>query len=164
MMNPTPPILSGALLVAMIAAGTSHYWTVREVIANYPTTPTITPSPLETTTPPIKQTTPQAPQATPSPHQPTPPPLARGSEEEREFYASLLAEMRALRNENKNLTDQIGETNRDIMKMEFRMDTYSESFRPLPIQERLDDTTFGPDPDFPGVLPPRATPVNEFQE
>jgi hypothetical protein len=45
------------------------------------------------------------------------------------------------------------------MKMQFQIDTHSESFRPLPSQERQ-DTTYGNDDDFSsGVLPPRAEPV-----
>lgn len=154
-MNLTPPLLCGTLLAAMMAAGVSHFWTVREVISRYPSAPAvrIDPSPPGEKAPSPKEV------IIPAPMQPRSIPLARNSEEEREFYAALLSEMKALRNENKNLIDQIGETNRDMMKMEFRMDTYSESFRPLPVQERFDDTTFGSEPEFPGVLPPKATPV-----
>lgn len=158
MMNPTPPLLYGTLLAAMIAAGISHFWTVREVISRYPSASAHRidpPADDKKTNEPAKQLTPTSPQTAP---------LARGSEEERKFYAALLSEMKALRNENKNLIDQIGETNRDMMKMEFRMDTYSESFRPLPVQERFDDTTFGSEPEFPGVLPPKATPVYPVEE
>lgn len=72
--------------------------------------------------------------------------------------------MKAPRNEHQNLTDQIGETYRDMMKVKFRMDTDSESFRPLPVQERFDDTSFGAEPRFPGVLPPRATHVYPLEE
>jgi len=62
----------------------------------------------------------------------------------------------ALENQNRDLVDQIAETNRDMMKLEFRVDTHSESFRPLPTSEEHGDTTFD---DGPGVLPPRADPV-----
>lgn len=157
-MNPTPPLLCGTLLAAMMAAGASHFWTVRGVVSRYPSAPAlrIDPASLEQkTADPTKRLAPPSLENAP---------LARGSEEEREFYAALLSEMKALRNENKNLIDQIGETNRDMMKMEFRMDTYSESFRPLPVQERFDDTTFGAEPEFPGVLPPKATPVYPLED
>lgn len=144
----------------MMAAGVSHFWTVREVISRYPSAPAIRINPSDPEEIPASRVKEVAPPSRES----APAPLARGSEEEREFYAALLAEMKALRHENKNLTDQIGETNRDMMKMEFRMDTYSESFRPLPVQERIDDTTFGAEPEYPGVLPPRATPVYPLEE
>lgn len=145
----------------MMAAGISHFWTVREVLSRYPSASAlrIDPSPSD------RKTADPSEQLTPPSRETSPAPLAaRGSEEEREFYAALLSEMKALRNENKNLIDQIGETNRDMMKMEFRMDTYSESFRPLPVQERFDDTTFGSEPEFPGVLPPKATPVYSVED
>jgi hypothetical protein len=83
----------------------------------------------------------------------------------KEFFEELLSEVRALRNENKNLIDQVAETNRDMMKMNFRLDTHSESFRPLPTsEERGDTSSFGNDFDSPGVLPPRATPVSPLEE
>lgn len=154
-MNPTPPLFCGTLLAAMMAAGVSHFWTVRGIVSRFPSAPALRIDPSSTddkTADPTRQLAPHSREFSPAP-------LARGSEEEREFYTALLSEMKALRNENKNLIDQIGETNRDMMKMEFRMDTYSESFRPLPIQDRSDDTTFGSEPEFPGVLPPKATPV-----
>ena len=165
MMNTTPPLLCGALLAAMLAAGASHYWTVREVVTRYPSASALSFDPSTPKRNPSVETDKQlAPVAEPALTAPaTPAPLARSSSEEREFYAALLSEMKNLRNENKNLVDQIGETNRDMMKMEFRMDTYSESFRPLPVQERVDDTTFGTDSEFPGVLPPKATPVYQLE-
>ena len=42
------------------------------------------------------------------------------------------------------------------MKLEFRVDTHSESFRPLPVNEEQPFTQIDDDP---GVLPPRAEPV-----
>ena len=167
-MNTTPPLACGALLAAMMAAGFSHYWTVSEVVSNYPSKLAYTVDPTAPEIEPVTLgdealiPTPAAPSVAP-PATATAAPLASNSSEEREFYAALLAEMKSLRTENKNLIDQIGETNRDMMKMEFRMDTYSESFRPLPVQERIDDTTFGADPEFPGVLPPKATPVYQLE-
>jgi hypothetical protein len=50
----------------------------------------------------------------------------------------------------------MAETNRDLMKLEFRVDTHSESFRPMVVSEERIDTSFE---DGPGVLPPRAEPV-----
>jgi hypothetical protein len=73
-----------------------------------------------------------------------------------EFFQALLAEMKSLRSENRDLSDQVAETNRDLMKLEFRVDTHSESFRPLPVNEIRFDASFN---DGPGVLPPRADPA-----
>ena len=64
--------------------------------------------------------------------------------------------MEALQNQNRDLLDQVAETNRDVMKLEFRVDTHSESFRPMPVNEERLDTSFE---DGPGVLPPRVEPV-----
>jgi hypothetical protein len=64
----------------------------------------------------------------------------------------------------------MAETNRDLMKLEFRVDTHSESFRPLPVTEDLStlnasslDTSTRE--SLPGVLPARPVlvgiPVDE---
>jgi hypothetical protein len=50
----------------------------------------------------------------------------------------------------------MAETNRDLMKLEFRVDTHSESFRPLQVNEEPIETSFEA---APGVLPPKASPV-----
>jgi hypothetical protein len=87
---------------------------------------------------------------TPSQKTPTPDPAQKN------FYEALLKKMETLQNENRDLVDQMAETNRDMMKLEFRVDTHSESFRPLPTSEAQSDTSFD---DGPGVLPPIALPV-----
>jgi len=48
---------------------------------------------------------------------------------------SLVAEIRQLGESNETLRDQLAELNRDLMQLEFRVDTHSESFRPLPVSE-----------------------------
>lgn len=80
---------------------------------------------------------------------------------QRKFFEELLGEVRNLRHENRNLLDQLGETNRDLMKLEFRVDTHSESFRPLPIIEDRADTSFE---DGFGVLPPLDEPYLPLAE
>lgn len=62
----------------------------------------------------------------------------------------LLAELVA---QNRFLQNQVAETNRDIMELQFRVDTHSEQFRPLKIQEEI---TYE-DPSI-GVLPPLDVP------
>lgn len=145
------------MLVAMVSAGMAHYWSVKEFVAHYPTAPAarVLSAPGEDSAPDTKiRTTPLADLSAP-----------KESGPREEFFQELLAEVRALRSENrnlKNLEDQMAETNRDIMKMGFRLDGYSESFRPLPVQDRRDETTSFD--DLPGVLPPRATPVSPLEE
>ena len=56
----------------------------------------------------------------------TPPTLAAGSTEE-----TLRAFLTELMEQNRGLRDQIAEANRDIMKLQFRTDTFSDQFRPL---------------------------------
>lgn len=157
-MSPKPPMICGTLLVAMMAAGMGHFWSVREFTSRYPTTPASRILPAENVIPETRDNS-------------SLPPLADVSAPEentarKEFFEELLSEVRALRNENKNLIDQVAETNRDMMKMEFRLDTHSESFRPLPTSEERDDTSSfeGEYDDLPGVLPPRATPVSSLEE
>ena len=76
--------------------------------------------------------------------------------DQKKFYEALIAKMESLQNQNRDLLDQMAETNRDVMKLEFRVDTHSESFRPMPVSEERFDTSFD---SGPGVLPPRAEPV-----
>jgi hypothetical protein len=76
---------------------------------------------------------------------------------QKKFFEALIQKMGAIENQNRDLVDQLAETNRDMMKLEFRVDTHSESFRPLPTSEEPEDTTYD---DGPGVLPPRAEPVS----
>lgn len=48
---------------------------------------------------------------------------------------SLIDEIQRLGKSNETLRDQLAELNRDLMQLEFRVDTHSESFRPLPVSE-----------------------------
>ncbi len=155
-MSTKPPLICGTLLVAMAAAGFGHFWSVREFVSHYPTAPATRLLPAESPR--------QAPaEKANAPTLAAVQSLPQGGARE-EFFQELLAEVRALRNENKNLIDQVAETNRDMMKMEFRLDTHSESFRPLPTSEERDDRSSFDDDDFPGVLPPRASPVYPLEE
>lgn len=159
-MNPMPPVFCGMLLTAMMAAGVSHYWSVEKFIADYPTTPAVRLIPADSTSPPSDAISP--PQETPD-HLVEAPARTEDAHS-KEFFGNLIQELRNLRNENRALTDQIAETNRDVMKMQFQIDTHSESFRPLPTSQEREDTSYGMEDDFPGVLPPRAEPVFPLDE
>lgn len=144
----------GIALAAMSAAGFSHWWSVRQFVSAINSqSPISTPLPR------------QAPASIPaSPHNAAPlltltpasPTSLATDAAQKEFYEALIAKMENLQNQNRDLRDQVAETNRDVMKLEFRVDTHSESFRPMPINQDRLDTSFD---SGPGVLPPRAEPV-----
>lgn len=156
MKTSTIPMICGVALASMIAAGTSHWWTVRQtVVAMNGQVPAhsirnsaprvITPQPAalaNVTEIPARKTT--APDSAPDPHQ-------------KEFYEALISKMASVETQNRDLLDQLAETNRDLMKLEFRVDTHSESFRPLPVSEDQPFSSLN-DEEI-GVLPPRAEPV-----
>ncbi len=164
MKTSTVPILCGAALAAMSAAGASHWWSVRQfttaIHAGIPIVqPAVAPpAAAPRVTPPAAV----APVFAAAPaHGKTP---ANATGPQKEFFEALLAEVKSLRTQNLNLVDQMAETNRDLMKLEFRVDTHSESFRPLPTSEERPDTTLDTTSydGGPGVLPPRAEPVFPF--
>jgi hypothetical protein len=162
----TLPLICGAALAAISTAGLSHWWSVNQFVAAVD-------QGLPISSPPAKLEKPKAP-ASPVKPDPAPatsaavapsvakststaPPQKSGPDpRQQEFYEALLSKLENLQNQNRDLLDQLAETNRDIMKLEFRVDTHSESFRPLPVTEERIDTSFE---DEPGVLPPRAEPV-----
>lgn len=45
----------------------------------------------------------------------------------------IVERLQELKAENNNLEGQLKETNRDLMELQFRVDSHSESFRPLPV-------------------------------
>lgn len=160
-MNSTLPIICGTLLTAMAAAGFSHYWSVQSLVAVAP----ILPNPVQSD--PVAPSKPKSERKfsealASRPKSPTPHTKAHSQEA---FFNELLTELKHLKNENRDLRDLMGETNRDVMKLAFRVDTHSESFRPLPTSEERDDTTFHfVEDSLPGVLPPRAMPVDSIAE
>lgn len=160
-MNSTLPIICGTLLTAMVGAGFSHYWSVQSLVAAVPfsqnanQTAAALPSiqkPVQKISEPIANTVKS-------------PATAQRTASQEEFFNELLTELKQLKNENRDLRDLMGETNRDVMKLAFRVDTHSQSFRPLPASEVRDETPFNIlDDSLPGVLPPRATPVQRLGE
>ena len=148
----TVPMICGLALAAMSAAGVSHWWSVKQFAAAIQTGLPVT-SPAK----PVRVTpaNPAAPALlAQAPRNPAAAPVTDAAQ--KKFYEALVTKMEQLQNQNKDLLDQMAETNRDVMKLEFRVDTHSESFRPMPVSEERLDTSFD---SGPGVLPPRAEPV-----
>lgn len=147
----TLPLICGVAVAAMCAAGLSHWWSVRQFVMTMDQR-----GPLPAMSHP--------PSAAPAAAKPAPaetPVLVRATApvpaaEQQKFYEALITRMESLQNQNRDLLDQLAETNRDVMKLEFRVDSHSASFRPLPVNEEQPFTSL--DSDI-GVLPPRAEPV-----
>ena len=151
----TVPIICGLALTTMTTAGLSHWWSVRQFIATVNSGIAVQPTLLtawQAPAAPTQVTLTTADQRTPKPTPQTNAPTTG----QKEFYEALIAKMDGLQTQNRDLLDQLAETNRDLMKLEFRVDTHSESFRPLPVSEDRPFTSLSEDP---GVLPPRAEPV-----
>ncbi len=159
MKTSTVPILCGTALAAMSAAGASHWWSVLQfTTAIHAGVPLAQPRVSPPAAAPVEKTAALPPVLVATPPQSKTPVTVTGPQ--KEFFEALLAEVKNLRTQNLNLVDQMAETNRDLMKLEFRVDTHSESFRPLPTSEERPDTTLDTSfDDGPGVLPPRAQPV-----
>lgn len=161
MKSSTIPVICGISLAAASAAGISHWWSVRQFVAavdagipvriqsgpamSSPVKPLPAPSKAKSAPAPVLADA-KAPASRP----------ATLDSHEKAFFEALTTKIENLENRNRDLLDQVAETNRDLMKLEFRVDTHSEQFRPLPVSEDREDTSFD---DSPGVLPPRAEPV-----
>jgi hypothetical protein len=151
------PVTCGTALAAMCAAGLSHWWSVHQIVAMMDAGPAdaASPGPVATTPGAVEKPAPQpAPVAAAPPI--AAPPAAAPSPDQQQFFEALVSRIESLQNQNRDLIDQLAETNRDLMKLEFRVDTHSASFRPLPVNEEQPFTSL--DTDI-GVLPPRAEPV-----
>ena len=152
-MKPTTfPILCGAALVAMSTASICHWWSVSQFIAAVHAgvpilspTPTLSPAGPKPATPSLMAQSPK-----------TPEPAPAADSSQKKFYETLISKMESLQNQNRDLLNQVAETNRDMMNLNFRVDTFSDSFRPMPVSEDRPDTSFE---DGQGLLPPRAEPV-----
>lgn len=153
-----PPLICGIAVAAMSAAGISHWWSVRQFVSALGSELTVPQPPRST--PPVADpevTAENTPSRTPAKEVPARKlPPAEIDPHQKQFFESLVSRMESLQNQNRDLLDQLAETNRDLMKLQFRVDTHSESFRPLPVSE---DRPFTSLDDAIGVLPPRAEPV-----
>ena len=155
------PAICSCALAAMAAAALGHWCAMRDFRRTFTgpavwSTPTPTPiAPLVAACAPVQSTPLAAPLSVTnhaSPASNVPP-----SSAQREFFESMLDEMKQLKQTNVALRDQMAETNRDLMQLEFRVDTQSASFRPLPITEELsslDTSSLDTSDPGPGVLPP----------
>jgi hypothetical protein len=149
-------IVCAFYMVAMSLAAGIHWWSLRDVksIAHStrpPSPVTATPQPIAAILKPT--TTPVPPPAlAETPDSPTP------SSARDAFYTSLLHQIENLQNQNRDLIDQLADTNRELMKLEFRVDTHSSQFRPLPVTEERQEASID---DSYGVLPPRPIVIDE---
>lgn len=79
-------------------------------------------------------------------------PVAASREVDARFERAV-ATFEQLVAQNAELKNQVAETNRDLMALQFQVDSHSESFRPLKISEEP-----VPMPSSSGVLPPKEAP------
>ncbi|MES2997112.1 MAG: hypothetical protein V4733_09920 [Verrucomicrobiota bacterium] len=161
------PVICSIALTAMITAVASHWRSVESLVAWHRSVPAAEsvignipevhhPSPSPGAAPVVADALPAAPART-----------VDITDSRKDFYDALLSKMESLQNQNRDLHDQLGETNRELMKMEFRLDTHSASFRPLNLvpepsendEDRSKSNATIGIPDA-GVLPPRADPVD----
>jgi len=160
-MNPsTIPATCSLALTAVVAAGISHWWSVRQFTDLLEHGVPMAPAPASVPEPqaaqpllatiPAKHTTVEAAMA------------ATGSKSQQDFFEALIEKMSQMESQNRDLHDQLAETNRDMMKLQFRVDMNSESFRPLPVAEDKPLIGIGQGSvidNAPSVLPPRAEPI-----
>lgn len=161
------PISCSLVLATLSGATFSHWWSLRQFAGSltdpahvHATAPVAAAASGSRSTAPILVT--QAALPAPAPlaaSHAIPAPDAKPTPAQKEFFESLLDEMKQLKQTNLALRDQMAETNRDLMQLEFRVDTQSATFRPLPVTENLstlDTSTLDTSDSGPGVLPPRA--------
>ena len=162
----TLPIVCGAALAIMAGAASTHFMSVRQIIELAEHSVPIMPAtavPMTDTDAMIAQLhqenqslhgTLQSSRAMLSASRAgtTPVNAVTGNQTDR-----MLSELVAM---NRGLRNQVAETNRDLMELQFRVDTHSEQFRPLNITEQsVIDPLGAPEYDTSiGVLPPMDMP------
>jgi len=154
------PLTCSLALIAMLAAGLSQWWSVNQlVIAVGGTMPKqmhlVAPAKSEPS-----RTSPARPQMPDGQNLAT----IQNSPAFEKLCETFINEIKAgkqklqvVEQQNQDLRDQVAATNRDIMEIQFRLDSHSESFRPMKVAPEQDQVQ-APD-DGPGVLPPRALPA-----
>ncbi len=155
-MNPAfVPVACGSALALMAGAVASHWVSVRQTAALVDVLHPTPSSPERATLPPEDESIREAksliaaakavPSAADSPSSPAD---AR--------FEQLLSSIEGLVTLNQELRSQLEETNRDLVTLQFQVDTHSESFRPLNVVDEAPMTMMAD--DGPGVLPARQTP------
>lgn len=155
----TIPMICSMVLTTMSAVFFSSWWPNREIAVDLyddpqyasPRTQQVPSAPHAPRTRSTPGSNAPVPAATPTPT-PGPAPASAAS---RDSYEAILKEMRQLKTENMAIRDQMAEINRDLMKLEFRVDTHSESFRPLPVAEEESPQAVPVPEAGPSLLPPR---------
>lgn len=154
------PIACGTALALMAGAAGSHWFSVRDMA----TLAAVLPSDMAPARPPLFKATPlpdeglaneakdflaQARKSGETPARPsTQPAAAKGDTDSR--VEKLLTLLESTVEQNQELRDRIGETNRDLLELRFQVDSYDGQFRPLKVEEEpkiYDDGSSG-------VLPP----------
>ncbi|MBN8460495.1 MAG: hypothetical protein J0M04_21915 [Verrucomicrobia bacterium] len=159
------PVTCATALALMAAAVGSHWWSVRGFVA------AVNINPLIASADTIPEQSAPAASVAPVISEPTrrntPLPAAEvrsnaPDSPQKQFYANLLAELQNIRQENSTLRNQLAETNRDLVNLQFQVDSHSSQFRPLRVQDETPDyeePEILTDPPIldnsPGVLPPR---------
>lgn len=171
----TLPIVSGIALAIMAGAAASHYHSVDHMVAFAGMTrangmPTMSSGPalladgtqdaqsvveeLQRQNHSLQRTLASNDAALSSlPHEMAPQAVTGEDTDLKRLLAELVTQNRFLRN-------QVAETNRDLMTLQFQVDTHSEQFRPLKLNEEPGDSF----DDLPaidtaiGVLPPQDLP------
>lgn len=167
----TLPIVSGIALAIMAGAAASHYASVNHMVAFAGMTranglPSLSPGPallvgnerdarammedLSRQNESLRQTLERNESALSEMPRVAGRQTASGNEND---LQRLLAE---LVTQNRYLRDQISETNRDLMTLQFQVDSHSTQFRPLNLAEEAEEEPF--EQDYIGVLPPSDLP------
>lgn len=158
------PIACGAALAVMAGAAGSHWFSVR----NMATLAAALPASLPAVRAPLPEATPlpddgvareakdflaEARRASDSPNTPARTSIATASDTDRRVE-KLLTLLESTVEQNQELRDLIGGTNRDLQELRFQVDTYDGQFRPLKVEQEpaiYDDGSAG-------VLPPLDIP------
>jgi hypothetical protein len=140
------PFLCAVALATMAGAGVQHWLLVRSQVAS-PTHPAAPAPPASATAPDSLPTTgpATAPAATA-----VDPELAARLDRVIAGQEKLMERLTQIDRQNTDLRDQVAETNRDLMELQFRVDSHSESFRPL---RTTQSNSLRPEST---VLPPRG--------
>ena len=150
----TIPIICTLALTVMTAFFVKAWWPIRDMGCDFRAIQPRTFASIAVPVLPrieIKQTVPAAVVA----KQEQAPPDAESVSIDKKTLDSLIAEIQRLGKSNETLRDQLAELNRDLMQLEFRVDTHSESFRPLPVnEEQIATTSEEPIEEEASLLPP----------